>query len=214
MRRLKHDSQCQATGYKADVHSICWSFPTSAMASVSSFLAGDAHKNHLCPNSRLIFWIFCNKLGPSRLSFSALHLWFSLSLYTLSCSEKRASPHFLLLLRLLFASRILFYWLPPLCLKKNPDIHHSSPAWKHPYPWAVALLLHGYFLLLPPQHSCRSVISHSNPARWPLCHLNSERKDSLLINDIPVCIRWCNEDRNEFKLINDKGSQRCQFTSS
>lgn len=115
MRRLKHDSQCQATGYKVDVHSICWSFPTSAVASVSSFLAGDAHKNHLCPNSRLIFWIFCNKLGPSRLSlFCSSSLVFSITLYFIVLWE-----HLVLLLRLLFASRILFYWLPPLSLKKN-----------------------------------------------------------------------------------------------
>lgn len=172
MRRLKHDSQCQATGYKADVHSICWSFPTSAVASVPFFLARDAHKNHLCPNSRLIFWIFCNKLGPSRVSlFCSSSLVFSITLYFIVLWEETISSFTSVTRALVFTSRILFYWLPPLCLKKHresPDIHHSSPAWKHPYPWAVFLLLHNYFLLLPHQHSWGSVISHSNPAQWSI----------------------------------------------
>lgn len=44
MRRLKHDSQCQATSYKAHVHPICWSFPASVVASMSSFLCSSSRR--------------------------------------------------------------------------------------------------------------------------------------------------------------------------
>lgn len=132
MMRLKHDSQYQATSYKAHVHPICRSFPASLWLQCLPscvVLAGDAHWNHLCPNSRLIFWIFCNKLGPSRVNLfcsSSLFFFFQ-SLYALSCSERRPSPHLLVLRGLLFTSRILFYWLPLRCFKKTQREPRHSP---------------------------------------------------------------------------------------